>query len=244
MIEQSGLAAAEGAGFSLWSLFADSSFLMQIVMLILAAASVWSWAIMIHKALLLKRLRRRVRRFEEKFWSGGALEDLYDEVKGSVDNPMAAVFCAGMKEWRRTGIFVSASDSGTEGMGLSLRIERAMQITLDREITRLDNHMTFLASTGSVSPFLGLFGTVWGIMNSFHAIGLTRDTSLAVVAPGLAEALFSTALGLVAAIPAVVGYNTLSARIDRLARRLETFASEFQGLAVRQLETLSASEAP
>ena len=174
-------------------------------------------------------------RFEKSFWSGGSLEDLYDRMGDRTTHPMAVLFGAAMREWRR-----SSSQVATGGVrqihGLEERIAHALEVTLNREQVELEKYLGFLATVGSTAPFIGLFGTVWGIMNSFQSIAATRDTSLAVVAPGIAEALFATALGLVAAIPAVVAYNKLSLDIGRYAERLEIFASEFRALLSRQLE--------
>ena len=174
---------------------------------------------------VLRRLNKRSDDFEQNFWSGGSLDDLHDRMGANPADPMSALFSAAMREWRRVNV----------GRGnLSDRIDRVMQITLAREIERAERHMTFLATTGSTAPFVGLFGTVWGIMNSFQAIAATKNTTLAVVAPGIAEALFATALGLLAAIPAVVAYNKLSKDLDRYATRLDSFAGEFSAILSRQ----------
>ena len=182
----------------------------------------------------MRRLRLLADDFEDDFWSGGALDNLYDRIEKRPIDPMAAVFVTAMREWRRT----AATQSKGEGsrVGLQARIERVMDIALGREIERLERHMIFLASVGSSAPFIGLFGTVWGIMNAFTSIAASKNTSLAVVAPGIAEALFATALGLVAAIPAVIGYNKISNDLRRYAGRLEAFAGEFGAILSRQLE--------
>ncbi|MEK7820488.1 MAG: protein TolQ, partial [Pseudomonadota bacterium] len=172
--------------------------------------------------------------FERSFLSGRSLEDLYDRIGAQPRDPMSSIFAAAMREWRRKTV---RSDEGREHSGgLQERIERVMQITLTREMERAERYMTFLATTGSTSPFIGLFGTVWGIMNSFQSIAATKNTSLAVVAPGIAEALFATALGLLAAIPAVVAYNKISRDLDRYASRLEGFTGEFSSILSRELE--------
>ncbi|MFT5486264.1 MAG: biopolymer transport protein TolQ, partial [Alphaproteobacteria bacterium] len=192
------------------------------------------WAIIFEKIMRMRRLRRQASQFEESFWSGGSLDDLFDRIGSRPVDPMSAVFSSAMREWRR-----STSRGGKDGdphHSLSERIDRVMQITLNRELEQLERYMTFLASVGSTAPFVGLFGTVWGIMNSFAAIAISKNTSLAVVAPGIAEALFATALGLVAAIPAVVAYNKLSTDINRYAGRLEAFAGEFGTILSRQSE--------
>ncbi|MBR7158945.1 MAG: protein TolQ [Alphaproteobacteria bacterium] len=226
-------AISGGANLSMWALFWQADLIVKLVILALLSASVWSWAIIIEKVICFRRIRAGMRKFEDKFWSGMPLEKLYAEVKDDRKNPMAVIFSAATKEWKTSGFVV---ENGTHVMGLQQRIERVMKITLDREIGKMETRMTFLASTGAVAPFVGLFGTVWGIMNSFHAIGLSNNTSLAVVAPGIAEALFATALGLVAAIPAVIAYNKLSSDIDKIAVRLENFAGEFAAIMSRQID--------
>ncbi|WP_246163926.1 protein TolQ [Roseospira marina] len=215
------------------SLFWQADIIVKAVMLMLISASVWSWAIIIDKSMRLKMLYRRANAFEDRFWSGGSLEDLCDRMGPNPKDPMTSLFLAAMREWRRA---TGREGGATLSASLGQRIDRVMQITMSREIDGLERRLGFLASTGSVAPFVGLFGTVWGIMNSFHAIGASKDTSLATVAPGIAEALFATAIGLVAAIPAVVAYNKLSTDIDRYARRLEAFAGEFSAILSRQIE--------
>ena len=175
------------------------------------------------------------RGFEETFWSGGSLDDLYDRIGTRPTDPMSAVFAAAMREWRRTAARGRAPNPGSR-TGLQERIERVMQVTMGRELERLERFMPFLATVGSTAPFVGLFGTVWGIMNSFQAIAAAKNTSLAVVAPGIAESLFATALGLVAAIPAVVAYNKFSTDFGRYAGRLDGFATEFSAILSRQLD--------
>lgn len=231
-------AIASQSEFSLWGLFLQADIVVKSVMLVLVLASIWSWAIIFDKALRLRSLTKRAEKFEEKFWSGSSLEELYDRVGPRPPDPMSSIFVAAMREWRRsTSKGKDASAESTAGLGQ--RIDRVMRISLEREMDHLQSRMTFLASTGSVSPFLGLFGTVWGIMNTFSAIGASSDTSLATVAPGIAEALFATALGLVAAIPAVTAYNSLSSDMNRYALRLENFAGEFGAILSRQLEERS-----
>ncbi|MCW9034475.1 MAG: protein TolQ [Rhodospirillales bacterium] len=225
---------------SMLALFLRADLIVKGVMILLVVASVWSWAIIFEKTFKLKRLNSKATKFESEFWSGGSLEALFDRIGNNPGDPMTAVFATAMREWRtthqRTG---SRSDSMRES--LADRIERVMQITVTREMDRVERYMTFLASTGSTAPFIGLFGTVWGIMNSFQAIATTKSTSLAVVAPGIAEALFATALGLVAAIPAVVAYNKISRDLDRYAGRLETFAGEFSAILSRQMDEVRPS---
>jgi biopolymer transport protein TolQ len=221
--------------FSIFGLFMEADLVIKIVILVLLLASFWSWAIIFDKVMRMRRLNAQTAEFEDSFWSGGPLNDLYDRVGNHPQHPMAGLFAAAMREWGRS---TAQGVRGKEGLRESLkqRVERVMQVSLGREMDFLERNMVFLASVGSTAPFIGLFGTVWGIMNSFQAIGLSKNTSLAVVAPGIAEALFATALGLVAAIPAVVAYNKISSDLGRYANRLESFAGEFSAILSRQLE--------
>ncbi len=220
--------------FSVWALFLRADAVVKAVIIILVLASVWCWAIIFNKVTGLRRLSLRSTEFEQAFWSGNSLDDLYDRISNQPRDPMSAVFVSAMREWRRTS--TRGNGSAETRVGVSDRIDRVMQITLDREMDRTEKNMTFLATTGSTAPFIGLFGTVWGIMNSFQAIALSKNTSLAVVAPGIAEALFATALGLLAAIPAVVAYNKLSKDMDRYAGRLDSFAGEFSAILSREMD--------
>lgn len=206
-------------------LFLNADLIGKTVIVLLILASFWSWAIIIEKLLRLRRLQARADDFEDMFWSGGSLDDLYDRVGEQPACPMTAMFAAAMREWRRSAARGLASANQVRA-GLQSRIERVMGVTFGREMDRLERYMSFLASVGSTAPFIGLFGTVWGIMNAFRSIAASRDTSLAVVAPGIAEALFATALGLFAAIPATIFYNKLAGDIERFAVRLETLADE------------------
>ena len=190
--------------------------------------------IIFEKIMRLRRLRVQAEEFEESFWSGGSLENLFDRIDNRPKEPMASVFTAAMREWRRSA--AKGLSETSQKASLAQRIERVMHVTMGREIEGLERNMTFLATVGSTAPFVGLFGTVWGIMNSFQAIAQSKDTSLAVVAPGIAEALFATALGLVAAIPAVVAYNKISTDLGRYAARLEAFGDEFSAILSRQFE--------
>jgi biopolymer transport protein TolQ len=211
--------AAAVADMSLWSMFVRADIVVKAVMLILLLASFWSWAIIFEKVMQLRRITRRTDKFEDSFWSGGSVDDLYDRIGERPADPMSAMFSSAMREWRRSG--PDGRRKGADGTAsLQQRIERVMQVTLTREMDRLERFTGFLATVGSTAPFVGLFGTVWGIMNSFTAIAQSNDTSLAVVAPGIAEALFATALGLVAAIPAVIAYNKISTALGRQAQRL------------------------
>jgi biopolymer transport protein TolQ len=229
------LGQAAALDLSIWGLILQADLVVQIVMLILLAASVWCWTIIFDKLRRFHRLRGQADTFEESFWSGGSLEELYEDVGNAPGHPLATLFSVAMHEWTlasQRGVALTDERSQTN---LQRRIDRVMGIALTREMEGLERHMGFLATTGSTAPFVGLFGTVWGIMNSFQSIALTKNTSLAVVAPGIAEALLATALGLVAAIPAVIAYNKLSSDLGRYAGRLETFAGEFSALMSRQL---------
>ena len=231
-----GLAVASGdLDFSVWTLFLRADLIVKLVMLLLLSASVWCWAIIIEKSVRLRRLNRDATEFEDSFWSGGSLDALYDRIGAQPLDPMGAVFSSAMKEWRRSA--ETGNLTVDRGSSLTERIERVMDVTLSRELEHVERQMIILASTGSTAPFIGLFGTVWGIMNSFQSIAMSKNTSLAVVAPGIAEALFATALGLLAAIPAVIAYNKISKDLDRYAARLEDFSSEFSAIISRQLDS-------
>ncbi len=232
--------AGPAADLSMWALFWQADWVVKSVMLMLVIASFWSWAIIFDKLIKIRRTLRETDQFEHDFWSGGSLDTLYDRLSQmGPQHPMAVLFVAAMREWRRSterGLV-----RGKQGLGsLQVRIGQVMRVSIDREMERLERYLGFLASVGSVAPFVGLFGTVWGIMNSFHSIAASKNTSLAVVAPGIAEALFATALGLLAAIPAVMAYNKFSNDLGRLNIRLEGFAGEFQALMSRQLDEEAA----
>ncbi len=231
-------AVATAHDITMWGLFWQADLLVKLVMIMLLAASVWCWAIIIEKVMRIRRLNAQADAFEEAFWSGGSLDALYDRIGTRPEDPMSATFAAGMREWRH------AADRGLgSSMKTSLqqRVERVMSVTIGREMARAERYMTLLASVGSTAPFIGLFGTVWGIMNSFTSIAASNNTSLAVVAPGIAEALFATAMGLLAAIPAVIAYNKFSTDLSRYADRLETFAGEFAAILSRHLEERGAA---
>ena len=233
-------AAATSASLSMWSLFMQADSIVKSIMLLLLLASFWSWAIIFDKLLKIRRLKKAADQFEESFWSGGSIDTLYDRIASRPTDPMAAIFSAAMLEWRRAvARGVLTTTSGGMQANLKERIEKIMSITIGRELERMERFLAVLATVGSTSPFIGLLGTVWGIMNSFQSIAATKNTSLAVVAPGIAEALFTTALGLVAAIPAVVGYNKITADFGRYANRLDNFAGEFGTILSRQLEDKS-----
>ena len=225
--------AALGGEFSLWNLFLMADWVVKSVMIILIVASVWSWAVMFDKSMTFGRLRRKSKKFEDVFWSGKPLDDLYRKMGDRQDHPMARVFAAAMEEWMRSK---DAGKSEALVAGAKDRIDKVLSVSVSRELEKAESNLGVLATIGSAAPFVGLLGTVWGIMNAFQAIAITRDTNLAVVAPGIAEALFATALGLFAAIPAVVGYNRYSSAVNSYAVRLQGFADEFSAILSRQLD--------
>ncbi len=235
-VAETTLKASETAyDLSLTGMFLHSDFLVKLVIIILVFCSVWGWAIIFNKYASFKFLNRRSSKFEDAFWSGESLDKLYERVHKKPGNPMATVFCVGMKEWRR-GHKRRENGHSEPHAGLMQRVDRVMAVAIGRELNRSERYMPFLASVGSVSPYLGLFGTVWGIMHSFTAIATSANTNITVIAPGIAEALFTTALGLIAAIPAVVAYNKFSTDLARYGDRLEGFATEFSSILARYME--------
>ncbi len=230
-IYQAAEVVSSGGDFSLLSLFLRADWVIKFVMLGLFSASVWSWAIVIDKVVGFGRARREMNRFERVFWSGQSLEELYQTLSERPVRGMSAVFVAAMKEWKR-----SHEQNAASYIGVQVRIDKVLDVAIARETERLEKRLGFLATVGSASPFIGLFGTVWGIMNSFQSIAASESTNLAVVAPGIAEALFATALGLLAAIPAVIAYNKFSADANKLVGRLEGFADEFCTILSRQMD--------
>jgi biopolymer transport protein TolQ len=228
-MEQVGLEAATNV--TLWSLFMQAGFVVKLVMLGLIAASVWTWAIVVDKTVTYGRARRQLDNFEQVFWSGQSLEELYRTLSDRQTSGMSAIFVAAMREWKK-----SFERGARSPIGLQMRIDRAMDVTLSRESETLEARLGSLATIGSAAPFVGLFGTVVGIMTSFQAIAGSKQTSLAVVAPGIAEALLATAIGLLAAIPAVIAYNKFSADAGKLTARMEGFADEFSAILSRQID--------
>lgn len=220
---------------SMWDLFWGADIVIKLVMLGLIAASIWSWTIIFYKVIRVRRLNSLADQFEETFWSGGPLDELFNRLQSRYTDPMSAVFCAAMREWRRSMSKGYTKAAGMRGT-LEQRIERVMQVTVGREMDQLERHMGFLASLGTNAVIIGLFGTVLGIMSSFENIAAMQNTNLAVVAPGIAEALFATAIGLVAAIPAAIAYNKISSDLNRYGNRLDAFVSEFSAIISRQLE--------
>ncbi len=228
------LGAASQVDFSLYALFMRATITVKIVMIMLVLASVWSWAIIVDRMLTYRKVRGADSNFETTFWSGQMLDDIHRSVGENPTVPTEAIFAAGMSEWEK------AQDGQGFIAGAQQRIDRAMNVVIARESERLNAGLGWLASIGAVSPFIGLFGTVWGIKHAFEEIAIQGSTDLAVVAPGIAEALLATALGLLAAIPAVVFYNKLSQDSDRIAGTFENFADEFAMILSRQLERKAA----
>jgi biopolymer transport protein TolQ len=229
-VAQSALPLAS-ADFSLLSLFLQAHWIVKGVMLGLVGCSIWVWAIAVDKILLYSRTKSAMDRFEQAFWSGQSLEELYRSLSSRPTHSMAALFVAAMREWKR-----SFEGQARSFAGLQMRIEKVMDVTIAREIDRLERRLLVLATVGSAGPFVGLFGTVWGIMTSFQSIAASKNTSLAVVAPGIAEALFATAIGLIAAIPATIFYNKFVSEVNKQASRMEGFADEFSAILSRQID--------
>ena len=217
---------------SIFEIVLGAPLVVKFVMALLVFLSIWTWAIIVSKILLISRATREAAAFESSFWSGGNLDELYEKVGQNPKDPMQAVFAARMREWRRTPAGLPSGSA----LSIAQRIDRAMMLTVARELGRMETQMIVLASIGTAAPFIGLFGTVWGVMNSFLGIAAAGNTTLAVVAPGIAEALLATALGLVAAIPASIAYNSFTTDLARYAGRLEDFSGEFGTILARQLE--------
>ena len=229
-LEAVGSAAAH-ADLSIWGLFWQADLVVKAVMLGLLLASIWSWAIIVDKSMLYSRVRRQMNQFERVFWSGQSLEELYQQLSERPSMGLGTVFVAAMKEWKR-----SHEQNAASPIGMESRLDKVLDVAISRESEMLEKRLGFLATVGSASPFIGLFGTVWGIMNAFTAIAAASSTNLSVVAGPIAEALFATAIGLLAAIPAVIAYNKLSADANKMISRLEGFADEFSTILSRQLE--------
>ncbi len=223
--------ALSSSDLSIFALFWQAHWIVKLVMTGLLVCSVWVWAIAVDKVILYTKTRNSMNRFEQAFWSGQSLEELYRNLSSRPNHSMAALFVAAMREWKR-----SFEGQARSFAGLQMRIDKVMDVTIAREVERLERRLLVLATVGSAGPFVGLFGTVWGIMTSFQSIAASKNTSLAVVAPGIAEALFATAIGLVAAIPATIFYNKFSSEVNKQASRLEGFADEFSAILSRQID--------
>ncbi len=237
-----GHAASGGGGgtLDLLNMFVEADLVVKIVMVLLFVASFWSWGVIATKFMAFRTVKKRMRKFEKKIWSGKPLEEQFENMKDNCDSPLATVFVTGMYEWtewkERNAATPESEATGTLRMSIKDRINRTMDMARNREVGYLEQNLSFLATVGSTAPFIGLFGTVWGIMHSFQSIAATQDTSLAVVAPGIAEALFATAIGLFAAIPAVIFYNKYSTELANIADRIDDFSDEFSAVISRELE--------
>ncbi|MFX0544983.1 protein TolQ [Roseovarius sp. S1116L3] len=231
-MEAETLAVAHQIDFSIWGMFAQATFIVKLVMLMLIFASFWAWAIIIQKLILYRKARAEAEAFDRQFWSGEPLDELFEQIGTEPEGQSQRIFASGMMEWRRS----HRTDGGMIA-GATARIDRSMDVAIAKESEALQSGLPVLATVGSTAPFVGLFGTVWGIMQAFVGIAASQNTSLAVVAPGIAEALLATALGLLAAIPAVIFYNKLSADSDRIVAGYEAFADEFATILSRQLDS-------
>ena len=227
--------ATNSLDFSFLTLFLRADWVVKSVIIILILASVWSWTVIVSKLIRIKKINFISAEFEELFWSGNSLEDLYDTLQEGSEDPKVNVFCAGMEEWKKSKKKLKINNQSTIN-SLKERMTRSMNSCFSREIESVEKNLTFLATAGSTAPFVGLFGTVWGIMNSFQSIAIAQNTNLAVVAPGIAEALFATALGLFVAIPSVVAFNKISSDINKVSLSIEDFMNEFTTIFFRQLE--------
>jgi len=230
--------AEPGAAISVWALFWQAGWVVKLVMVGLLGASIWTWAIIVDKIISFGRMRSALNRFEQVFWSGQSLEELYRTLAERKTTGMGSIFVAAMREWKK-----SFEKGAKSALALQTRIDKAMDLALTREMEKLEGRLGFLATTGSAAPFIGLFGTVIGIMTSFQAIAASKNTSLSVVAPGIAEALLATAIGLLAAIPAVIAYNKLSSDANKIGMRMEGFADEFSAILSRQIDEKVAQKA-
>jgi biopolymer transport protein TolQ len=230
-MEAETLAVAHEIDFSFFGLFARATLIVKIVMIMLIAASFWAWSVIVIKLILYRKTQREAAAFDRAFWSGEPLDGLFADIGPAPSGGAEKIFAAGMVEWQR-----SHHDDGGLIAGATQRIDRSMDVAIQKETEALQSGLTILATVGSTAPFVGLFGTVWGIMNAFIEIGQSQSTSLAVVAPGIAEALLATGLGLLAAIPAVIFFNKLSSDADRIVGGYEAFADEFATILSRQLD--------
>ena len=226
----------EAPDFSMFALFMQADLVVKSVIVILIVASIYSWNVIVSKILRIRQLKKLERDFEEIFWSGNSFEDLYETLNFNKSDPKSKIFCAAILEWKKSRLNFEDQNQSQNLNSLKDRMYRSMMVVFNKESEIIEKNLTFLATAGSTAPFIGLFGTVWGIMNSFKSIAIAQNTNLAVVAPGIAEALFATALGLFVAIPAVVAYNKISNDISKYFISLETFMDEFSTIFFRQLE--------
>ncbi|WP_298257680.1 protein TolQ [uncultured Litoreibacter sp.] len=230
-MEAEAIGLASDVDFSVTALFWRATIIVKLVMLMLIGASFWGWGIIVQKFINFRKARAEAEEFDRAFWSGEPLDELFEKVGGDPQGASQKIFAAGMSEWQR-----SHKEDGQLIAGATARIDRSMDVAIAKVEENLNNGLTFLATVGSTAPFIGLFGTVWGIKHAFEEIAIAQSTNLAVVAPGIAEALVATALGLVAAIPAVIFYNKLSTDADRIMSGYEAFADEFTTILSRQLD--------
>ena len=230
----SGSANSAAIDFSLFSLFLRADIIVKSVIIILIVASIYSWAIIVQKLVRMQRLKQLEVEFDEIFWSGNSFEDLFETFNYNQQDPKSKIFCTAINEWKKSQ--KKKNIKSLDLRSLKERMNRSMLVTFNKESEKIEKNLTFLATAGSTAPFIGLFGTVWGIMNSFQSIAVAQNTNLAVVAPGIAEALFATALGLFVAIPAVVAYNKISSDLSKYFISLESFMDEFTTIFFRQLE--------
>lgn len=230
-METETLVVMQEVDFSTLALFMRATLTVKVVMILLLGMSFWSWAVMVQKLIQYRRARAEAARFDRAFWSGEPLDELFDTLGPNPDDASERIFAAGMLEWQR-----SHRQDGALIPGAMARIDRAMNISISREAERFSQGLSFLATTGATAPFIGLFGTIWGIKHSFEQIAASQNTSLVVVAPGIAEALLATGIGLIAAIPAVIFYNKLSADSEHIVSGYEEFADEFATILSRQLD--------
>lgn len=225
------------ADLSIISLISGADIVVKLVLLILLAASVWSWAIIIDKTMLFRKIASEIEKFEKIFWSGQMLDQLYDKIRHKADNPLSRIFVAAMDEWSRHQMS-KTQPKNISYLSISLkdRIFQSMEITKNNEIDAMSKNLSFLAIVGSSATFIGLFGTVWGILSSFKSIAVMKNATIAVVAPGIAEALFATAIGLVAAIPAMIFYSLFANKINLISNKIEGFASELGSLLSQEID--------
>ena len=226
----------EASTFSLFRLFTQSDLMTRFVSIMLVLASIYAWAIIIEKIFTLKKIKDLSYAFEKKFWSGGSLEELFNSLRSRASDPMSIVFIAAMKEWKKSSTLLKSKNNASKTANIQQRIERVMNITIEREMAKLEQRIDFLSMIGSIAPLVGLFGTIWGIMSSFSAIGASSSTTLGVIAPGIATALSTTALGLIVAIPAVIGYNKISTDLTNYDTKIESFSGEFTAIISRQID--------
>jgi len=225
----------ESVDFSMLSLFLRADLVVKSVIIILIVSSLYSWNVIVAKILRIRQLKQMEKEFDDIFWSGNSFEDLYETLNFNKLDPKSKMFCAAIAEWKKTKS-LSKKESTISISFLKDRMNRSMNVVFNKESEVIEKNLTFLATAGSTAPFIGLFGTVWGIMNSFKSIAVAQNTNLSIVAPGIAEALFATALGLFVAIPAVVAYNKLTSDLAKYFISLETFMDEFTTIFFRQLE--------